>query len=55
MVYSNPITSLSDYKANVERHMHKIPQFMLLLIVECSILRLQIVADSGGHHIEHVF
>ena len=54
MVYSDPITYLSDLKENVERRVRNIPQFMLLLTVEHAILRFQMVADNWGHHIEHV-
>ena len=54
MVYRDPITSLSDLKENVERHVSKIPQFMLLSTVEYEILRFQMVTGNGGHHIEHV-
>lgn len=54
MVYRDPITSLSDLKESIERHVRNIPQFMLLSTVEHAILRFQTVADNGGHHIEHV-
>ena len=54
MVYRDPITSLSDLKGSIECHVHNIPQFMLLSTVEYVILHFQMVADKGGHHIEHV-
>ena len=54
MVYRDPITILSDLKENVERHVRKFPQIMLLLTIEYVILRFQMVADNGGHHIELV-
>ena len=47
------ITSLSDLKENVERHVCKIPQFMLLSSVEHVISCYQMIADNDGHHIEH--
>ena len=52
MVYRELITSLSDFKDSIERYVHNILQFMLLSTVEHDIL--QMVADNGGHHIEHV-
>ena len=54
MVYRDPIISLSDFKESIERHVRNIPQFMLLSTVEYAILHFQMVADNGGHHIEHV-
>ena len=54
MIYRYPITSLSNLKENVKRHVLNIPQFMLLSTVEYAILLFQIIADNGGHHIEHV-
>ena len=54
MVYRDPITSLSELKEKVERHVCNIPQVMLLSTVECAILRVQIVEDNSGHHIQHV-
>ena len=54
MVYRDPITSVFDLKEKVESHVRNIPQLMLLLTVEHAILHFQMVADSGGHHIEHV-
>ena len=54
MVYRDPITSLSDLKENVERHVRNIPQFMLHSTVEYAILRFKMVADNSGHPIEHV-
>ena len=53
MVYRDPITSLSDLKENIDRHVRIIPQMMLLSTVEYEILRFQMVADNGGHHNEH--
>ncbi|GFW52027.1 uncharacterized protein TNCV_2818961 [Trichonephila clavipes] len=54
MIFCDPITSLSDLKESIERHVHNIPQCMLLSTVKHTILRFQIVADNGGQHIEHV-
>ena len=54
MVYGDPITFLSDFKENVGCHVRNIPQFMLLSTVEYAILRFLMVADNGGHHIDHV-
>ena len=56
MVYRDPITHLSDLKDNVERHVHKIPLFMLLSTIEYAILRFKMIADNGGQqqHIEHL-
>ena len=54
MVYHDPITSLSDLKESVERHVHNIPQFTLPTPVEYEILRFQMVADNDGHPIEYV-
>ena len=54
MVYHDPITSLSDLKENVERHVRNIPQFILPKLVEYEILLFQIGADNNRHHIEHV-
>ena len=54
MVYRDPIISQSNLKENIEGYVRNILQFMLLLTVEYVILRFQMVADSGGHHIEHV-
>ena len=54
IVYRDPITSLSDLRENIECHVRNILQFMLLSIVEYAILSFQMVADNGGHHIEHV-
>ena len=54
MVYRDPITSLSDFKQNIERHVRNIPHFMLLSTVEYAILRLQMAADSDRQHIEHL-
>ena len=54
MVYRDLIIYLSDLKENVEHHVGNIPQFILLSTVEYAILRFQIVADNGGHPIEHV-
>ena len=50
MVYRDLITSLSDLKESIERHLCNIPQFMVLSTVEYAILRL----DNIEHHIEHV-
>ena len=54
MIYHNPITSLSDLKQSIERHVHSIPQSMLPTTVEYEILRFEMVADNVGQHIEHV-
>ena len=54
MVYHDPITSLSDFKESLERHVRNIPQFMLPTTIEYEILRLQMVKDNDGHHIEHL-
>ena len=54
MVYHDPITSLSELKESVERYVRNIPQFMLSTAVEYEILLFQMVADNGGHHIEHI-
>ena len=54
MVYSDPITSQSDLKENVERHVFNILQFKLLSTIEYAILCFQMVGNNGGHHIEHV-
>ena len=54
MVYSDPITSLSDIKENVERHLCDISPFILLSTAEYEILHFQMVADSDGHHIKPV-
>ena len=43
MVYSDPITSLSDLKESIESHVRSIPQFMLLSTVKHTILRFQMV------------
>ena len=48
MIYRDPITSLSELKENVERHMRKIPQFMLLSTVEHMILRFRFYAYDGS-------
>ena len=53
MVHHYPMTSLSDVKESIERHVRNIPQFMLLSAVEHAILSFQMVADNGDHHIEH--
>ena len=53
-VYRDRITSLSDLKESVESYMCNIPQFLLHSTVEHAILLFQMVADNGGHHIEHV-
>ena len=54
MVYRDPITSLSDFKESIERHMCNIPQFLLLSSFEHAILRFQMVVDNGGYLIDHV-
>ena len=54
MIYRDLITYLSDLKESVERHARNIPQFMLPTTVEYEILRFQVLADNGEHHIEHV-
>ena len=54
MVYRDPITSLPDHKESIERHVHNIPQFMLLSTIEHAILRFQMVVDNGRRHIKHV-
>ena len=54
MVYRDPNTFLSDFKESVERHVCNIPQFMQPATAENEILLFQIVADKGGHRIEHV-
>ena len=54
MVYRDPIISLSDLKEGIERYVRNIPLFMLLSTVEHANLFFQMVADNGGHHIEHV-
>ena len=54
IVYHNPIIPLSDLRESVECHVRNITQFMLSITVEYEILRFQVVADNGGHHIEHV-
>ena len=54
MVYCDSFTSVSNLKESIERHVRNIPQFMLLLTVEHAILRYQMVAVIGRHHIVHV-
>ena len=54
MFYRDPITSLSDSKESIERHVRNIHQFMLLSAVKHAILCFQMVADNGQHYIEHV-
>ena len=54
MVFRDPITFLSYLKESTERHVHNIPQFMLLSTVENAILYFQKVADNGEHYIEYV-
>ena len=55
MVYRDPITSISNLKESIERHVSNIPQLMLLSTVEHDILRLQMVVDNGEYPIKHVF
>ena len=52
--HHDPITSLSDLKDSVKRHVRNIPQFMLPTTVEYEISRFQMVADNSEYHIEHV-
>ena len=54
MVYRDNSVSLFNLKESVESHVHSISQFTLLSAVEHAILRFRMVADNGGHHIEHV-
>ncbi|GFY13966.1 uncharacterized protein TNCV_1296271 [Trichonephila clavipes] len=54
MVYRDLITSPSDLKESTERHVRKIPLFMLLSTIELAILRFHMVAGNWGQHIEHV-
>ncbi|GFU54757.1 uncharacterized protein TNCV_1038001 [Trichonephila clavipes] len=54
MFYRDPITSLSDLKKGIERHVRNIPQFMLLSTVEHVILRFQTLADDFEQHIEYI-
>ena len=35
--------------------MRNIPQFIVPTTSQYEILRFQMIADNGGHHIEHVF
>ena len=51
MVYRNAITSVSDLRESIERHVRNIPQLMLLSTAEHEILRFQMVTDNSGHHI----
>ena len=53
MIYRDPITSLPELNESIEHHVLNIPQFMQLSLVERVILRFQMVAENGGHHIEH--
>ena len=54
MVYHDPIASLPDLRESVEHHVCNIPQFMLPTIVKYEVLRFQMIADNGEHHIVHV-
>ena len=54
MVYHDPITSLSELKESIERHVRNTAQFMLLSGVEHAILHFQMLTDNGRHHIQHV-
>ena len=54
MIYPTSITSLSDLKESVERHVYNIPQFMQPATVKYEILHFQMAVDNAGHHIGHV-
>ena len=48
MVYRDPISSLSDLKESIERHVRNIPQIMLLSTVEHVIFCFQKEAEIGN-------
>ena len=54
MASRDPITSLSDHKESIKRHVRNILNFMVLSTGEHAMLRFQMVADNAGHRIEHV-
>ena len=54
MVYRDPIICLFDLKESIELHVRNIPEFILLSTVKHAVLRFQIVAHNGGHHVNHV-
>ncbi|GFU44747.1 hypothetical protein TNCV_2220621 [Trichonephila clavipes] len=51
MVYCDSITSLTDLKEILKRHVRNILFFVLLYTVENAVLRFRIAADNTGQYI----
>lgn len=53
VVYSAPLDTLADLKCRITQHVHNISTDTLQAAVENTVLRLHLLTENGGHHIEN--
>ncbi|GBM56427.1 hypothetical protein AVEN_56112-1 [Araneus ventricosus] len=53
IVHGGPIASLAELKNRITQHIHNITTETLLSVLEHAVLRLQLIREKGGQHIEH--
>ncbi|GBL86791.1 hypothetical protein AVEN_96029-1 [Araneus ventricosus] len=54
VVLSTPIAHSAELKARIAQHILNVTPETLLSVVEHAVSRLQLVAENGGQHIEHI-
>ncbi|GBM90436.1 hypothetical protein AVEN_124684-1 [Araneus ventricosus] len=51
--HGGPIANLSELKNRITQHIHNITTETLRSVVEHAVLRLQLIGENDGQHIEH--